>query len=405
MSITLRFGLFALVVTTAAGCECGSPTTSQDVCALPGAPMSCGALCSPAVPCGPGTHCVDNHCAAECSAAHACLNGARCAPNGTCATIMDGAIATDGARDGNVQPIDVPPTDTTCAAVEVGTTLATPNVIVIVDQSGSMGTNDFPMGSGVHRWDALQNALMANPAGLIHSLQASVRWGMAWYHGGNMCPNNTHTVDCALNNYDAINTQYMALSPGSFTPTGEAINYVIAHLGTIIDDPSQPTIFILATDGDPNTCASSNDTTGGQMRSVAAVTTAFNRTPSIPTYVISVGSDASMANLQAVANAGVGGTGHVYLATNTAMLSDALTTIVGGVVSCNLTLAGTIDPTAACSGGSMVTLAGAPLTCGDPNGWHAIDATHIQLDGTACTTLLGGARPLTATFPCGVIIR
>ncbi len=322
---------------------------------------------------------------------------------------MDGAITTDGAIDGNVQPIDVPPADNTCAAVEVGTTLATPNVVVIVDQSGSMGTNDFPTGSGVHRWDALENALMANPDGLIHSLEASVRWGMAWFHGasrGETCPNNTHIVDCALNNYDAINTQYMALSPGGNTPTGEAIDYVVSNLSTIIDDPSQPTIFILATDGDPNTCASNNDTRGGQMHSVSAVTAAFNRTPSIPTYVISVGTDSMMANLQAVADAGAGGSGgHVYLATDTTTLSDALTTIVGGVVSCSLTLAGMIDPTAACSGGSMVTLAGNPLTCGDPNGWHAVDATHIQLDGDACTTLLGGARPLTATFPCGVIIR
>jgi len=335
---------------------------------------------------------------------HPCADGVACTSDGRCGmmmTTMDGSIV----HDANTPPIDAPPADHTCASTEVGTTLATPNVIVIVDESGSMGMNQFPPGSGVTRWDALQTALMANPAGLIYSLQGSVRWGMAWFHGasrGQTCPDNTRIINCALNNYTPINTQYMMLSPGGNTPTGESIDYIVAHLSTIISDPSQPTIFILATDGDPNTCASNMDTAGGQAHSVSAVTNALSM-HGISTYVISVGTDSMMANLQAVANAGVPNhMGHVYLATNTAMLSDALTTIVGGVVSCNLALQGMIDPAQACAG--TVTLNGTPLTCNDPNGWHAVDATHIQLDGNACTTLLGGARPLTATFPCGVVI-
>jgi hypothetical protein len=400
MQTTLRLGLFAFVVWLSAGCDCAGVPARPNACAVQPAPMGCGDLCSPAVPCPAGTHCSANHCAAECGAGHPCPGGAPCSSDGVC---LD-QDASSGGRDGSLPPTDAPGPDHTCASVELGTMRATPNVIVIVDESGSMGTNDFPPGSGTSRWDALESALMANPDGLIFSLQSSVRWGMAWFHGGSGCPDNVQTVDCALNNYTAIDTRYMMLSPSGATPTGESIDVIMSRRATLIDDPSQPTIFILATDGDPNTCADRMDTVGGQMHSVQAVTDAF--AAGIPTYVISVGTDAMTANLQAVANAGVGRTAPpdapFWLATDTATLSDALTTIVGGVVSCNITLMGTIDVTQACSG--TVTLAGNPLTCGDPNGWHAVDATHIQLDGDACTMLLAGAVPLRATFPCGVVI-
>jgi hypothetical protein len=320
---------------------------------------------------------------------------------------MDASTGRDTTVDAPVIPTDGPRPDHTCASATIGTELATPNVIVIVDQSGSMGTNDFPAGSGTSRWDALEGALMASPGGLIFSLQGSVRWGMAWFHGGTGCPDNTTTVACALNNYSALDTQYMMLNPGGATPTGEAIDVIVGQLPTLISDATQPTIFILATDGDPNTCADNRDSVTGQANSLAAVRAAYARTPSIPTYVISVGADANQANLQAVANAGAGDPGTdvpFWLATDTATLSDALSTIVGGVRSCMLNLNGMIDPAQACSG--TVTLGTPPMTlgCDDPNGWHAIDASHIQLDGTACTALLAGSVPLVATFPCGVIL-
>jgi len=294
--------------------------------------------------------------------------------------------------------------DTTCASVEVGTMRTTPNVIVIVDQSGSMGLEQFPAGSGTYRWDALESALMANPAGLVFSLQSSVRWGMAFFHGPDFnCPGVT-TVPCALNNYATIDGVYRGLRPNGGTPTGESINQIIATRDTLISDPNQPTIFIVATDGEPNTCADPGDTPGGEAFSVGAVQNAFDL--GIETYVISVGNDTGDTHLQNLANAGVGSSGTpaamFWRANDTATLSAAISTIVGGVVSCNLQLMGMIDPAQACSG--SVTLAGNPLTCGAPDGWHAADATHIQLDGAACTMLLAGVTPLRATFPCGVLL-
>jgi hypothetical protein len=345
--------------------------------------------------CQAGTHCVSGRCAAECSASHPCVGGAACSTDGTCGATGD---AGHGGHDGAFVPTDAPPVDTTCAAVNVGTQLATPNVIVIVDRSGSMGSNDFPPGSGTTRWTALETALMA-PGGLVDMLQGSVRWGMLWFDAPRTgtCP-RTPSIACALNNYTAINNQYRTLQPGGGTPTGEAINQIVANPSALISDPSQPTILILATDGDPNGC--NGDANVGLSTTVTAITRAHNM--GINTYVIGVG-DATSSNLQMMADAGAGTTGAMWWQpTDTTSLSNALSTIVGGVRTCNLTLSGMLDVTQACTG--TVTLAGAPLTCNGPDGWHAVDATHITIDGSACTGLLAGATPLVATFPCGVVV-
>jgi len=399
-----HLGLFALALAVALGAAC-SPNAARpgrNACTLRPSPPGCGDPCSASEPCSAGTHCASGRCAAECSDVAPCGTGEACSSDGTCVATTN--MDAGPGHDAFFVPIDAPRGDTTCASVEVTTTMTTPNVILIIDQSGSMGMEQFPAGSGVYRWDALEGALMANPDGLIFSLQGSVRWGMAFYREPAFSCPAVVSVPCGLNNYAALNSTYTSLSPGGGTPTGESINQVIATRDGLIDDPNQPTIFILATDGEPYTCGNPDDIVAGQAYSVGAVRNAFDL--GIRTYVISVGSDIDMGHLQDVANAGVGSTGTpaapFWLASDTASLSSALATIVGGAVSCNLLLNGTLDPSQACSG--TVTLAGTELVCNDPNGWHAVDPTHIQLDGTACDMLLSGVTPLHATFPCGVIL-
>lgn len=84
----------------------------------------------------------------------------------------------------------------------------------------------------------------------------------------------------------------------------------------------------------------------------------------------------------------------------------ALQGIVGGNIPCEVTLNGTVTPTAACSG--TVTLNGAPLACTGPNGWTFIDDANdntIRLNGTACITWRTDPNAdLEASFPCDAII-
>jgi hypothetical protein len=390
----------------AMGCDCGGPTRNG-VCNVPSPPAACGATCSAGDACPAGFHCGESGtCSADCSATVACASGFRCDPVGRCIESTDGSAGDVLLTDA---PRDVQGTDNTCAAVDLGATRVTPNVLLIVDRSGSMGNEEFPPGSGTSRWDALRDALLATPDGLLFSLQSSIRFGMVAYDGdrGGMgtCP-NLETVPCAIDNYPAIETRYTMLDPGGVTPTGQSMTAVLGMLDTLVPtaDAGDPTIFILATDGEPNTCADRMDTTGGRAASVAATEASF--AAGIPTYVISVGSDVGADHLQDVANAGLGRDAAdpdapYWVANDTAGLNAALSTIIGGVVDCRLMLSGSIDPSLACTG--EVRLDGTPIACDDPNGWRAIDATTIELTGTACDELQAGAT-LSARFPCEVVV-
>ncbi len=382
-----------------AGCDCAGPSR-DGVCNVPMPPSTCGRACSTSAPCTPGFYCGDDGtCSADCSASIPCEGGTTCElTTGTCVSRPDGSIV-------DVMPLDVLPTDNTCAAVDLDAERVTPNVLVIVDRSGSMGDQEFPEDSGTSRWVAVRDALLDTPDGLIFSLQSSIRFGFVTYSGAGSCP-NLETVACSLDNYDAIDDSYRDQSPGGDTPTGDSITAVLAMLDTLVPtaDDGDPTIFILATDGEPDTCEDGDDEVGGRRESVDATEAAFAM--GISTYVISVGDDVGADHLQDVANAGLGRSGSdpdapYFVATDVSMLNDALATIVGGVVDCRLTLSGSIDPSLACSG--EVRLGGEVIPCDDPNGWRAIDATTIELTGDACDDLQAGAT-LTARFPCDVVV-
>jgi hypothetical protein len=283
----------------------------------------------------------------------------------------------------------------------------TPNVILIIDQSSSMNA-DF---GDSDRWNALRDSLLARPDGLIASLESQVQFGLTLYsaisdNDGNAigeCPMLTN-VDLALNNYDAINRVYGPADWIEDTPTGDAIDAVLDRLLSVPDPDPDPTIFIVATDGEPDRCEEL-DPQNGQGEAIAAVDRAFEN--NIRTYIISVGRGVvSAEHLQDMANAGLGGgagDAPYWEAGDDAGLRDALTEIVGGVLSCEVRLEGTIDLEEACTG--SVSLNGRELGCDDPNGWRAISEDRIEIMGTACDELQSEAgSSLQATFPCNVVI-
>jgi hypothetical protein len=272
----------------------------------------------------------------------------------------------------------------------------------VIDRSGSMDQNFDGTGT---RWEVLERALVDNPDGLIYMLQSSVRFGTAMYTNESSpsgCP-DLLTVPCAIDNYATIQADYTTRGPGGQTPTGESVSAVLSMIDTLAPVRTDPTIIVLATDGEPDTCADGNDEVNGRIMSVNAAMDAY--AAGVRLYVISVGTDTATSHLQEVANAGVGmpvssGTAPFWVATDTAGLRDALTMIVGGVLSCTVQLEGMIDVAQACSG--TVTLGTDTLACGTD--WRAVDSTHIELLGAACTRLQTTMDELSATFPCGVVI-
>ena len=118
-----------------------------------------------------------------------------------------------------------------------------------------------------------------------------------------MCPLLTE-VDFALDNYAAIAAAYNAADPIDETPTGDAIDAVLNRIQNTPDPSPDPTIFIVATDGEPDRCEEFNPQ-NGQGEAIAAVTRAFDA--GVRTFIVSVGEGVvSQQHLQDMANTGLG---------------------------------------------------------------------------------------------------
>jgi hypothetical protein len=386
------------------GCSCaGTAKTEGGLCEGPDAPAGCGVDCSAAggEVCPVGLYCgAGNECVADCSggAENRCPVGQYCTADGRCLS----SPGTDGSMD---SPF-------VCADVVVEAARVTPTVILIIDQSSSM-TADF--GGAGSRWDVLKNFLLDDPDGLIRSLEDQVEFGLALYSaesddggGGGApigaCPRLT-LVPSAPTNFTAIRRVYQPADVIEDTPTGDAIDAILDSILLAPDPDPDPTIFIVATDGEPDRCEEL-DPQNGQAEAIAAVDRAFMA--NISTFMISVGSDVSTSHMQDMANAGLGlgggGSAEFWVAGDDATLRRALEDIVGGVLSCDITLNGTIEDIAmACTG--TVTLNGRDLTCDDADGWEATSTNTIRLNGAACDelTMTRGAV-LTASFPCDIVI-
>jgi hypothetical protein len=117
-------------------------------------------------------------------------------------------------------------------------------------------------------------------------------------------------------------------------------------------------------------------------------------------------TDPTRSHMQAVANAGIVGTGTVYVGDDPTSLSDAFQSIVSDSISCDVPMLERFaNPIAACAEGD-VRLDGMPLACSDSDGWRVKPGVDnvIELVGPACTTFKSGNVTFTADFPCGSII-
>lgn len=342
----------------------------------------CGERCVEDDECGPDLYCgSDYRCRADCTA-----GGGECAAGWEC---VHGRCVED------------------CPSVVVDLTPVVPTVVLLIDQSGSM---DESFG-GMTRWEAVEQALCDPTDGILPALESEVRFGATLYtsHGGNLegeaCP-LLESIPPGLDQADEIAGLLRDNGPDGDTPTGESITAVVAALAAAPDPLDGPRIIVLATDGEPDTCAVPNPQEG-QEESVAAAQAAY--AAGVRIFILSVGSDVGEDHLQDMANAGsglpVGGPTEApyYVANDPAELAAAFRTIIGGVRSCTLTLDGEVAPADRPLGD--VRLDGTPVPYDEENGWTMPDGHTLELRGTACAQYLGaGAPTLTAEWPCGTII-
>lgn len=308
-------------------------------------------------------------------------------------------IAGDGDGDTN-ETSDSSDTEA-CPLLDVILVPQTPTMVLLVDQSGSMD-QDF---GGDTRWNVITNVLIAPNTGIVPQFAAAIRLGLSLYTSidgnttGNECPMLTEVAP-ALDNAVEIESVMSMAAPVGETPTGESIDVVWQQLDAL-DVPGRKYI-VLATDGEPDTCAEPNPQ-NGQPESVAATQAAF--AAGIETFVISVGADVSNAHLQEMANAGQGvqpgdPDAPFYLALDQAALVEAFEDILAGVRSCQLDLmsALTDEDAASCS----VEVNGTVVPLGDPNGWQLNNPNEVELLGSACDALQSGTSSVQMECACGV---
>lgn len=378
---------------------CGSKSFESLCATQVPAPAGCNTPCDPSPAainsCPSGYHCsADGKCDLVCTASgNECGNGYSCTTDGFC---------QGGGTTGD------PPIDSSCPAVHFAAMPTTPSVQLLIDRSGSMLHNfaDQTRQNGQpEKYQTVQDALVGT-TGVVTTLQAKVYFGATLFSADPqaVCP-TLKTVGRTLNNKTAIETLISSNRPNPManTPTPPSIDSVVADFTAAATKPpaGSPPVIVLATDGLPNECGSTNSTTS---QSVAAAKNAFSK--GIRLFILGVGT-VQAQHLQDMANAGQGvqpgqPDAKAYTATDPTQIAAAFQEIIAGVVSCDLTLNGHVDPNNASSG--TVSLNGTLLTFGTD--WKLdADGIHIHLLGNACNTLKGSTNPVVdASFSCGAVI-
>jgi len=243
----------------------------------------------------------------------------------------DSPPAPTNGDDGGAPPVlpspDMAQGDASCGGMAFALTRVPPNVMLVLDRSGSM-SDSIGGGSATSKWSDLKTAIQS----AVSSYDSQVRLGVSLFSSDGNCGAGNITLAAASNGTNVLN-QVNASSPGGNTPTAATLAKV-AQSG-MLNDPTRDNVVVLATDGLPN-C--------GDVDVAGKITTLYNATPSVKTYVIGVGGDTASNPmlLNAWADAGhtarTGAATKYYQASSPTDLKSAFDTIVGSVVSCKFTL-------------------------------------------------------------------
>jgi hypothetical protein len=297
--------------------------------------------------------------------------------------------------------------DGVCEEFGVPTSRGVPDMLIVLDRSGSMAR-------GVDRWTPSVNAVGT----LTQTFQDTVRFGLMLFPSDDLCGSGDLLVGVDLNTAGAIENALAGEIPGGGTPTSATLEtaYEVIGAGEPVVPDVVPTVkfVLLVTDGQP-TCPAAGGTVDApdgvspdehaerlaqdHERTLEAIDQLAEA--GVRTYV--VGYDAALDPLLVNALsefAERGGTGDYHPVQNEAELNAEFEKISGEVVSCTFALENEPeDPRYV-----QVTLDGTQLNLDDPNGW-SIQGTSITVRGAACDTLQdGGDHALAVKVLCDIVI-
>ena len=298
-------------------------------------------------------------------------------------------VDADLTPDADPTPFDSGTCGTQMANIGVVNLGDPPDVLVVLDRSGSM--NSAPSGSPAGtpaKWPSMKSALTAN----VTAHQNEIKFGLLEFPTDDNCmATATPNVNIGLNTGAGFTNYFSSRTANGNTPAHIALAGALAYFNTIpVNTAGRYVVF--ATDGLPN-CLNGDGNIGSRAETVQAVTNLFNA--GIKTFVIGFGEFTGNDILNQAAVAGgvpKPGATKFYSANSQAELDTALGAIAGGLIipSCTFTLASAPpDPNDV-----TVTINGTavPRSPSHANGWdYHPNAMSITFFGAYCTEIQNGA--------------
>jgi hypothetical protein len=356
----------------------------------------------------------------------------------------EGGTVTPTGAGGTGNSVGTSTPDANCGARDKAATRLLPDVLIVLDRSGSMndGTNNMPCtgdgGMGAPRgcgadskWAKVTPAITQ----VVSETEMDVNWGLKFFPDNttNTCNvSGTAEVPIAPGNGAAVTAAIAAATDAmggvvgyNNTPTRSGMTGAVTYLGTVTT--MNPKYILLATDGLPNCAASgaggaggrggggpmggmADDSPGATTAVAAALTAGFK------TFVVGIATAGLATNgvnadmtLSNMANAGGlprSGTPTYYPVTSAAELADAIRKLITQANTCTFqvgptpTTDGTTDLRFINVFGDGVEIK-RDITHAD--GWDYTDASmgSIEIYGPTCEQVKTATiRNVTVTFRC-----
>jgi len=286
----------------------------------------------------------------------------------------------------------------TCVATNPMTTNVPPDILILLDRSGSMNQDltgaPCTNGCGANsKWSITTTALAA----YLPMVEASVNLGLKLFASGSNSCNVSTTAEIAprANNAAMINNRLAMTQAGSSTPTTAALMNAANYLKSVPD--ANPKFILLVTDGIPtcgkDMCAAGVDLGGGSMtqcddaNAIAMVKAVHDM--GISTFVLGVGTSSSPGDgtlSQMAVNGGFprNDTPAYYPIDKPADLTAAFQAVTGMVSKCFFTVSPPLSNGQAVTG---VTADGNDLAPGD---FMIVGNNGVQLVGQKCDDFTNG---------------
>jgi len=282
-------------------------------------------------------------------------------------TKKDAGVKDGGKKDAGGTVIKTDPDDpSACDKLALNGRPNAPDILIVLDRSGSMVGLGDPRNAGKNRWMPSVSAVKK----LTSELTETVAFGLMLFPapgsgagggitipgigtfgggGGGGCAPGMLNVPVELSTADMIGTTLDMSTPDvGATPTSATLEAALTALdtGTCGDCQDVPKYILLVTDGQP-TCGASGMTTTPE--DIAATNAAIDKLAAkgIKVYVVGYDTASDPASAAAMDEFAMhGGTGKHFPVEDEATLLSELTTIAGALVPCEFELTKDIpDPT------------------------------------------------------------